>query len=130
MSLENCHLIDIPEFFDSRGILSVLEGNSIVPFDIKRLFYMRNLVGIRGNHAHRVTKQFLIALCGEFRVVLKEKKEEKEYVLNSPNVGLYIDPMIWVVLDRFSVDAFCIALASEHYCEEDYIRDLQELGYF
>ncbi len=35
--------------------------------------------------------------------------------------------MIWRELDNFSSGSVCIVLASEHYDENDYIRDYQVL---
>ena len=43
MSLEECRIIEIPSFSDSRGDLCVLEKGDVLPFEIKRIFYTYNV---------------------------------------------------------------------------------------
>ncbi len=42
--------------------------------------------------------------------------------MNRSYYGLYIPKMIWRVLDNFSSGSVCLVLASEFFCEDDYIR--------
>ena len=43
--------------------------------------------------------------------------------MNNPAKGLLISPMTWREMTNFSAGAVCLALASEEYSEEDYIRE-------
>ena len=53
-------------------------------------------------------------------------KEKQEVVLCKPNQGLKIPPMVWHEMHDFSKDCILLVLASEHYDENDYIRDYND----
>ena len=121
-------LIDLPKIADLRGNLTVAEGACLVPFDIKRAYWVYDVPGgeSRGGHAHKKLKQFVIALSGSFDVTLDDGIEKQTYHLNHPYQGLLIDTGIWRTLDDFSSGAVCLVLASEHFEEDDYIYDYDE----
>lgn len=121
-------LIDLPKIADLRGNLTVAEGSCLVPFDIKRAYWVYDVPGgeSRGGHAHKKLKQFVIALSGSFDVTLDNGTEKQTYHLNHPYQGLLIDTGIWRTLDDFSSGAVCLVLASEHFEEDDYIYDYDE----
>lgn len=123
----NIELIKIPKIEDPRGNLSVIE-NDIVPFDIKRVYYLYDVPAgaERGGHAHKKLQQFLVALSGSFEVVLSDGNEEKIITLNKPFEGLLIRNEIWRELKNFSSGAVCLVVASEVFNEEDYIREFKD----
>lgn len=123
----NIELIKIPKIEDPRGNLSVIE-NDIVPFDIKRVYYLYDVPAgaERGGHAHKKLQQFLVALSGSFEVVLNDGNEEQIITLNKPFEGLLIKNEIWRELKNFSSGAVCLVVASEVFNEEDYIRDFND----
>ena len=129
MTLKNngIQILSIPKIEDRRGNLSVIE-NDIVPFDIKRVYYLYDVPSGsgRGGHAHKELKEFLVALSGSFDVVLKDGEEQEIVTLNKPYEGLLINPGIWRELQNFSSGSVCLVVASEVYIEEDYIRDFDE----
>lgn len=129
MTLKNngIQILSIPKIEDRRGNLSVIE-NDIVPFDIKRVYYLYDVPSgsERGGHAHKELKEFLVALSGSFDVVLKDGEEQEIVTLNKPYEGLLINPGIWRELQNFSSGSVCLVVASEVYIEEDYIRDFDE----
>lgn len=119
--------LDITKVHDTRGNLSVIEGNAI-PFEIKRVYYLYDIPSgaRRGGHSHHMQQEFLVALSGSFNVVLNDGKESKTVTLNKPNQGLLIPNGIWRELENFSSGAVCLVFASEVFQEEDYIRDYDE----
>jgi len=129
MAIKNngIQILSIPKIEDRRGNLSVIE-NDIVPFDIKRVYYLYDVPSgsERGGHAHKELKEFLVALSGSFDVVLKDGEEQEIVTLNKPYEGLLINPGIWRELQNFSSGSVCLVVASEVYIEEDYIRDFDE----
>lgn len=128
MPLKDSKLIDLPQIQDVRGNLTFIEGSGLIPFDIKRVYYLYDVPAgsDRGSHAHHSLQQFIIAVSGSFDVVLRDGKNEKRYHLNRPYKGLYICPMRWRSIDNFSSGSVCLVLASEHYDENDYIRNYDE----
>jgi dTDP-4-dehydrorhamnose 3,5-epimerase-like enzyme len=82
----------------------------------------------RGAHAHRTLSQLMVAISGQFRVQLTGRTGKHTFLLDSPNMALFIPPGYWRNLDQFSNRAICLVLASDLYAEDDYIRDLQEFA--
>lgn len=122
----NARIINIPKIEDPRGNLSVIE-KAVVPFDIKRVYYLYDVPGgaERGGHSHIEQQEFLIALSGSFDVILNNGKEEKTITLNKPFEGLLIGNGIWRELKNFSSGSVCLVVASDVFKEEDYIRDFK-----
>ena len=46
-----------------------------------------------------------------------------EVLLDGPQLGLHVPPMVWATEYKYSADAVLLVLASEVYRAEDYIRD-------
>ena len=124
MSLADARWVDLPVRTERRGALTIV-GHDEIPFSIARLFYVRGVpAGVeRGGHAHRVTRQFVIAVNGSFKLDLTDGAQTRSFNLESSARGVYIPPMIWDRLYEFSEDAVCLVLASTQYAEFDYVRD-------
>ena len=121
-------LINLPKITDPRGNLTVAEGAGVVPFDIKRAYWVYDVPGgeSRGGHAHKRLRQLVVALSGSFTVTLDNGYERRTVLLNHPWQGLVIETNIWRTLDDFSSGAVCLVLASDHFEEDDYIYDYDE----
>ena len=125
----NCKPISFKTFGGPYGNLNAIEGNSDVPFEIRRVYYITDVPkGVtRGFHSHRHLEQVLICLHGSVRIRLKNPLEGETVVtLSDPADGLYIGHMIWREMFDFSPGTVLMVLASEHYTEADYIRDEQQ----
>ncbi len=120
--------IDFQVLGDSRGGLVSIEQSTLIPFDIKRVYYIyRTAEGVsRGYHAHRRLKQVAICLAGSCRMLFDNGSIKEEYILNCPTKGVLIDGLLWREMHDFSEDCILLVLASEHYDESDYIRDYSE----
>lgn len=117
-----------PPLGDDRGSLVALEADKNVPFEIKRVYYIFGTQqGVaRGFHAHRNLKQVAVCVTGKCRMVLDDGKIREEVWLDSPTQGLIIRELVWREMYDFSEDCVLLVLASEHYNENDYIRDYDE----
>ncbi len=117
-----------PFISDMRGNLSVGEFERAVPFKPKRYFLVFDVPSAetRGEHAHRRREQFLVCIKGRCSVVADDGKKRQEYLLDRPNLGLYLPPMTWGIQYRYSPDAVLLVFASEYYDRDDYIRDYGE----
>lgn len=127
MGLEKVKMIDLPRITDPRGNLSVVQGGSHIPFDIRRVFYLYDVPGgaTRGGHAHHREQQVLIAVSGSFDVELDDGHDKMRVTLNRPFRGVLIPPGVWRELDNFSSGSVCLTLSSIDYDESDYIRDYE-----
>ena len=122
-------LLTLGKIHDPRGNLTVIESEGKeVPFDVRRVYYLYDVPAgaERGGHSHRVCHEVLIAISGSFDVTLDDGNERRTFTLNRPFQALHIVPGIWRTLDNFSSGAVCLVLASDHYDENDYVREYDE----
>lgn len=120
--------IDFPALGDERGSLVALESEKTVPFPIKRVYYIfgTNAGVSRGFHAHKRLQQVALCITGKCRMILDDGRQRNEVWLDSPNKGLIIGDLVWREMHDFSEDCVLLVLASEHYDEDDYMRDYDE----
>jgi len=113
---------------DLRGSLTAGEFLAQIPFAPKRYFIVFDVPGkdVRGEHAHRTCHQFLVCARGSLSVVVDDGTTSEEVVLDEPNLGLYVPPLIWAVQYKYSADALLLVFASDHYDPDDYIRDYDD----
>ena len=125
---ERCKVIEFGDLGDERGKLVVIEGESAIPFEIKRVFYIydSDATAMRGQHADRESEFVLINVSGTSKVRIDDGKEEDIIELNRPMMGLYIPKMVWKDMYDFSEDSVLLVLASTHYDAGEYIRDYDE----
>jgi UDP-2-acetamido-3-amino-2,3-dideoxy-glucuronate N-acetyltransferase len=121
-------LYELPRVTDDRGHLSFAELGHSLPFSVVRYFLVFGVPSreIRGEHAHRVLDQFLVCVHGNCSVRLFDGDAGEEILLNRPDLGLHVPPMVWTTEYRYSSDAVLLVLASDIYRENDYIRDVDE----
>ena len=104
-------------FSERRGNLTVVED---FPFKVKRAFWVYNipLDEMRGGHSHKKCHQFFIAVCG---AVIVKASEDKSYILDCPDVGLYVPPMNLINYIPLEEETTLLIFASEKFSEEDYV---------
>ncbi len=121
------HIIEIPKIKDE-GYLCFMEENNHIPFEIKRIYYIFDVIknAVRGRHTHKETKQVLFCLKGSITVILDNGKEKEAVTLNKPNQGLFLDTMMWHEMVAFKEGTLLMVVASDYYKEDDYIRNYEE----
>ena len=121
----DCTVTELDKNHQEKGNITVIENRKMIPFDLKRVYYLYDVPGgeERGGHAHKELYQLIIAVSGSFDVLINDGENTKSISLNRPYQGLYIVPGIWRELVNFSSGSSCLVLASHVYDENDYIRD-------
>ena len=115
----------LPRVMDIRGNLTVGEFDRSIPFSAKRYFMVFDVPSVetRGEHAHRECHQFLICVRGSCAVVADDGMHRQEFLLDRPDIGVHLPPMIWGIQYKYSTDAVLLVFASHYYDDADYIRD-------
>jgi acetyltransferase-like isoleucine patch superfamily enzyme/dTDP-4-dehydrorhamnose 3,5-epimerase-like enzyme len=132
--VQGVQLHQLPCVFDIRGNLTFGESNRSIPFSVNRYFMVFDVPSeeTRGEHAHRECHQFLICVRGSCAVVVDDGRNRQEFILNQPNMGIHLSPMVWGIQYKYSPDAVLLVFASHYYDAADYIRDyadfIQEKG--
>ncbi len=118
----------LPVVLDMRGSLSFAEYGQYLPFIPKRYFLVFDVASkeIRGAHAHRTLHQFLVCIKGACNLVVGDGHINQEIILDKPNIGVHLPPMVWGIQYKYSRDAVLLVLASDIYDPDDYIRDYDE----
>tara|TARA_B110000003_G_scaffold102663_1_gene104906 strand:- start:4606 stop:5031 length:426 start_codon:yes stop_codon:yes gene_type:complete len=127
-TISDCSIIDLSKVHSESGNITVVENESNIPFEVKRVYYLYDVPGgeSRGGHAHYNLEQYIVAASGSFEVLLDDGFNRKKVFLNRPNLALHVLPGLWRKLDNFSSGSICMVLASELYIEQDYIRNYIE----
>jgi dTDP-4-dehydrorhamnose 3,5-epimerase-like enzyme len=123
-------LIELPYLKENNGDLVVVEGE-IIPFSIKRVFNVRQQKGdIRGKHAHRHCSQLLICTNGAVEVKCDDSRTTKIYILDKPNLGLFIPPGIWADQKYIENNTILTVLCDRPFEEVDYLRNYEDFMLF
>lgn len=128
LGVTGVQLYELPIVSDLRGTLTFAELEGSLPFVPKRYFLVFDVPSrdVRGEHAHRECHQFLVCVKGSCSVVVDDGTNRAEVLLNRPNLGLHIPPMVWATEYKYSPDAVLMVLASEVYKADDYIRNYDQ----
>ncbi len=128
MKLEIPHIIELPKILDKRGNLSFFESPKQLPFEIARTYWIYDVPGgeIRGSHAFKEQKEFIVALSGSFDVVLNDGTGDQVFSLNRSYYGLFVPNMYWRRLENFSTNSLALIVSDRLYSEDDYIRDFDK----
>ena len=123
--IDQVKIIDLPKHEDPRGNLTFFEEDNHIPFKIERVYWIYDVPGgqIRGGHAFKEQKEFIIALSGSFDVVVDSGSEKKVFSLNRSYYGLYIPAGLWRQMENFSTNSLAMVVSSTTFSELDYIRD-------
>lgn len=114
-------LIELPTHVDSRGSLTVVDR--VLPFDIKRVYFIYGLEDERGGHRHRRTRHAAVAIKGSCRVDVDDGDRQSRFELQRPDQCLILEPHEWRTLSGFSDDAVILFITSTHYDPDDYIYE-------
>lgn len=128
MNITKPKLIQFPIHGDERGNLVVAEEFDVIPFDIKRIFYIYNTSGdvTRGNHANRRSEFVMIAMHGSCKVKVFDREGEETFVLSSADIGLFLPKMTWKEMYDFSEDCVLMVIANTLYDRNEYIHTFDE----
>lgn len=123
---ENIELprIDVPE----RYVMSPVELKDFVPFDVKRVYYITQPVGMTGAHCHYIEEEFFIMVKGTCVATIDYGNGVEEFEMTGPQSAMYVPNYVWHGFTDFSEDAVLLALSSTNYNPDrsDYLEDYDE----
>ena len=127
-TVAGCKLLHTHKCVDDRGILCFAEGSDIIPFDIKRIFWIYGVDRhkTRGGHSHGTCTEAIFPVKGKFDITITDGTNKASITLDDPSCGILIPAGIWCELDKFSTDAVCMVAASQHYDAEGYTNNYNE----
>jgi dTDP-4-dehydrorhamnose 3,5-epimerase-like enzyme len=116
---------------DDRGELFVVEIDALVPFVVRRVFFIHDVPAgsSRGHHGHYRCRQLLICQNGRLHIDATDGERTKAFDLDAGQ-GILVDPGIYLSFTHLEPDSILLALVDSHYDPTDYIRDLETLRRF
>jgi len=123
--MDNLKLMRWRTYSEPLGTLVPIEDLSDLGMLIKRTFFVYGTPAgeVRGQHAHKATTQILTCIRGEISVLCYDGKQERSFVLKSPDQALKIPPGIWAEQRYEKADSILLVHCDTHFDEDDYIWD-------
>jgi len=118
-------LIETLDVCDNKsGKLIPIELNK-VPFIPLRFFWITGMKQgvISGQHAHYLTKQYIICIQGKVEIDLYDGIVHRKFILN-PNESIFVDKLIWDSQKYLTNNDILLVLCSTLYNKEDYIYNI------
>ncbi len=117
MKVKGVEFIDANVVTEPDGQLWVTEAGNRVPFEIKRIFCVMNVVAgkSRGDHATKETRLILFPISGSCDVVVDDGTNSETFHMDDPKKGLYIDAMIWRSMQNFTPDCIMMAVCDRPF---------------
>jgi len=123
---ERVKLVELPTFKDERGVLTAIELKDFCDFDVKRVYFLTDVVSARGGHAVRGEQKLYVCQKGEVEARMHDGEKWHEFKLSGPSEGILMTGMCFRDFWKFSEDAVLMAISSVNYNPSDYIYDLDE----
>jgi dTDP-4-dehydrorhamnose 3,5-epimerase-like enzyme len=108
----------LPSFADRRGLLVPAELDSTFPFEVKRVYFLKNVPSdtVRGAHCHFIEQEVFVCVHGTCRALIDtDGNGKKEHMLDDPTKAIYVGTKVWHEFDMFSKDAALLAFSSTRY---------------
>lgn len=125
--LNDIKVDELPQFRDERGSLVVAEFSACVPFDVMRIFYVREVpVNVtRGKHAHRECRQYMICQAGRVLIEATNGKQTRQIELSAGQAVL-VDNGIFYSETYLERETVLLVLCDKPYDVKDYIDNMDE----
>ena len=119
--------VELPKILDD-CVLCFAQTPDHIPFIVKRVYYITRAHPKlpRGFHAHKKTKQIIFCIKGSIKLTLDNGRKRKQIILSKPNIGVFLDAMVWHEMINFKKDTMILVLASKKFDPSDYIRNYVE----
>jgi len=113
-------------FTDERGDLTPIEFSEHLPFKPERIYFLSNVTGVRGGHAHKQEQEVFVCISGSFTAMAHDGSAWQTFEMKKSD-GLYTSALVWHEFKNFSADAIMLAISSTPYQgKEGYIMDFDE----
>jgi UDP-2-acetamido-3-amino-2,3-dideoxy-glucuronate N-acetyltransferase len=115
------------KFTKKSGSLIPFSLSNDVPFITKRIFLIYGKKNfIRGDHAHRKCKQFLVPIFGKMEVEYENKFKKFKNILDyKKKRGLLLKPKTWCKIKFRTNNCILMVFCDREYEFKDYIENYQ-----
>ena len=130
-SVHDLAVVKLQQLRDKRGLLVPIELPKVVPFPVKRLFWISDVPvdGVRGAHAHKACHQFMICVAGRLTVEAFDGKAEQRFDLIGGQ-ALHVPPAIFSTERFIEQGSILLVLCDQKYEHDDYLMERNALVEF
>lgn len=124
-----CKFFNLKSFNNKGNNLTPIEFKDVIPFEVKRLYYMDLGSGAATNqHCHKIEEEVFIQVKGLSTIVIDKGKGKEEIKLTTSGTAIYIPAFVWHGFKDGSNDCVILALSSTNYNPDrsDYIENYDE----
>ena len=114
-------LINLKTFTDTRGSLTVIER--VIPFEIKRIFYVNGPDHFKTGGKRQHMKQAVICLKGSCLISNRTGTEEQHFILNTADQCLLLAPEDRHEMLEITDESILMVLASEPFEHEECLQE-------
>lgn len=114
-------LINLKTFTDTRGSLTVIER--VIPFEIKRIFYVNGRDHFKTGGKRQHMKQAVICLKGSCLISNRTGTEEQHFILNTADQCLLLAPEDRHEMLEITDESILMVLASEPFEHEECVQE-------
>lgn len=116
--------------FTNRGFnLTPVEFKDLVPFEVKRLYYIDAMPAETktGEHCHYIEQEVFVVAKGSVTAVIDQGQGKEDVRLSGPSEAIYVPNYVWHGFKDASADCVIIALSSTNYSPDrsDYLEDYE-----
>jgi dTDP-4-dehydrorhamnose 3,5-epimerase-like enzyme len=117
--------IEFPKLCNETGELGVVEFGQQIDFEVKRVFFLRNISkeSTRGAHSHRSLKQLILCVNGSFSLILDAGNKVDTILMTPDSPAVFVDGRVWREMKHFSDGAVMLVLCDREYEFDEVIRD-------
>lgn len=65
---------------------------------------------------------------GRMRPFCLGGENRRGFLLDTPILGVYLQPMVWGIQYKYSADAILLVFTTDYYDASDYVRDYDEFN--
>lgn len=115
------------DFVASDLVLTPVELKDYIDFEVKRIYYVKNIAKKTGTHCHYKEDELFILLQGSLTAVIDQGGGIEEIPMN-PSEGIFVGHYVWHGFINPSSDALLLAISSTNYNSDrsDYLEDYDE----
>lgn len=122
--MKKVRYINLNKYSDDRGTLLPFEYTTNCPFEIKRAFILYDVPQnkVRGKHKNLISEHLLVPIKGSCKIKCEYENKTANYLLNTPEKGLYICSGVYKQMYDFSEDCILLCFANTKYDPKEYIE--------
>lgn len=107
--------------------MNVLELKDYLDFEVKRVYYINEVVGNTGQHSHLKEKELFVMIAGTCTAVIDQGRGLEDIPFATGET-IHVGNYVWHGFKDFSENSIVLAISSTNYNpnREDYIEEYEK----